>query len=205
MSARRCCRAAQRLDQERPGVPPVQPARAAPCAGGVEARVSGTEPEKNGGDVGQDRGWGPSQSNWRVANTATATHHQPLPTSHTALATPPAPPMGASAGSKPSAAKTPRCAAVCDRRCAPHGGRRMLSTRMSHSRKASNSSLMMRGNSTSLCAMNVAACCCASRYRVVCSGLRRSWFGIQFCSEVLDPQSPPTVPSRQAWAPGITP
>jgi hypothetical protein len=43
------CRAAQRMDQERAGVPAVQPARAAPGASRVEARVHGAEPAAHGG------------------------------------------------------------------------------------------------------------------------------------------------------------
>lgn len=43
-------RAAQRLDQERAGVPTVQPAGAAPGAGRVEARVHGAEPAAHGND-----------------------------------------------------------------------------------------------------------------------------------------------------------
>jgi transposase len=42
------CRAAQRLDQERAGVPSVQPARAAPRASRVQARLSSVEPAANG-------------------------------------------------------------------------------------------------------------------------------------------------------------
>jgi hypothetical protein len=93
-----------------------------------------------------------------------------------------------------------RCAAVCDIRRAPHDGqnprrlqlnasslswpqspqrrRRKPWARMPHSRKASNSSLMNRGNSApvlaSVWAMKLAACCCTRRYSVVCSGRWRS-------------------------------
>ena len=46
------------------------------------------------------------------------------------------------------------------------------------SRKASNSSLMNRGNSApvqaSVCVMKLAACCCTRRYSVVSSGRWRS-------------------------------
>ena len=55
-----------------------------------------------------------------------------------------------------------------------HGARRKPGARMPHSRKASNSSLTNGGRSApavaSAWAMKVAACCCARRYGVVCSG-----------------------------------
>ncbi len=89
-----------------------------------------------------------------------------------------------------------RCAAVCGIRRAPHDGQKprrfqlnasslswphspQRSLRkprawMPQSRKASNSSLMNRGNSApvlaSVWAMKLAACCCTRRYSVVCSG-----------------------------------
>jgi hypothetical protein len=56
--------------------------------------------------------------------------------------------------------------------------RRKPCARMPHSKKASNSSLMNRGNSApvlaSVWAMKLAACSCTKRYSVVCSGRWRS-------------------------------
>jgi hypothetical protein len=61
----------------------------------------------------------------------------------------------------------------------PQRSRRKPCARMPHCRNASNSSLTNRGSCEpvlpSVCAMKSAACCCTSRYSVVCSGRWRAW------------------------------
>ena len=57
----------------------VQPARAAPRSGGVEARVLGVEPAKNGGDVGPQTGSHLLAQSWHATTMPTIARHTAHP------------------------------------------------------------------------------------------------------------------------------